>query len=75
MLPHAWATCICEFFSTNFFKTVIWKILSAIRYKNERRQVNKNSYAFLKNGAYKDGVKRKGDKIGMGDVAHTIFIS
>ena len=33
-------------------------------YKNERRLVNKKSYG-LKKGEHRDGIKRKGDKIGM----------
>ena len=41
-------------------------IIIARAYKNERRLVNKKSYG-LKKGEhiYRDGIKRKGDKIGM----------
>ena len=38
-------------------------IIIAHAYKNERRLVNKKSYGLKR--AYRDGIKRKGDKIGM----------
>ena len=34
-------------------------------YKNEWRQVNKKILWITKRRAYRDGIKRKGDKIGM----------
>ena len=34
-------------------------------YENERRQVNQKSYGLKKGEHYRDGIKRKGDKIGM----------
>ena len=37
-------------------------------YKNERRQVNKKILWIKERRAYRDGIKRKGDKIGMGSV-------
>ena len=40
-------------------------IIIAHAYKNERRLVNKKSYVFKKRRAYRDCIKRKGDKIGM----------
>ena len=37
-------------------------------YKNERRQVNKKIIWIKERRAYRDGIKMKGDKIGMGSV-------
>ena len=40
-------------------------IIIAHAYKNERRLVNKKSYGLKKGEHIMDGIKRKGDKIGM----------
>ena len=40
-------------------------IIIAHAYKNERRPVNKKILRIKERRAYRDGIKRKGDKIGM----------
>ena len=55
-----------HFFSIKIF---IYRGLPLPQRLNEWRQVNYNP-ANLKNEAYKDGIKRKGDKIGMGYMKH-----